>query len=261
MDLKGKRALVTGSTSGIGLGIAEELARAGCDIALNGFGDATLITTLQARLSEAYGVRVVYIPADVGREIECTALIDNVFAAFGGIDILVNNAGIQHVAPIEAFPTERWDAILAINLSAAFHLTSAVLPYMRDNGYGRIINISSTHGLVASKFKSAYVAAKHGLIGLTKVIALETAGQGITCNAICPGWTLTPLAEAQVTARMEAEDLGREEVLARTMALQQPSGQFTRTDQLGKLACFLCSEAASNMTGASLPMDGAWTAQ
>lgn len=261
MDLKGRRSLVTGSTSGIGFGIAEELASRGCDVLLNGFGAQDVIGKLQTRLRAHYGVRVRYFAADVSVPADCQAMVRYAQEEFGGIDILVNNAGIQHVAPVEEFPNERWDAILATNLSAAFYLTAALLPGMRSRGWGRIINIASVHGLVGSKYKSAYVAAKHGLVGLTKVVALETAGHGITCNAICPGWVLTGIVEAQVTERMRKEDLDRPAAEHLLLSEKQPSGKFTKPDQIGALVCFLCSGSADNITGASLPVDGAWTAQ
>jgi len=261
MDLKGKLALITGSTSGIGLGIAEELARSGCDIVLNGFGPRDVIEALQERLKQQHAVQVQYIDADVSKPAECRALALQAHAEGSTVDILVNNAGIQHVAPVEKLPADWWDAILAVNLSAAFHLTAAVLPGMRSRGWGRIINIASVHGLVASKNKAAYVAAKHGLVGLTKVVALETAGQGVTCNAICPGWVLTGMVEGQIHERMESGGLERREAELRLLSEKQPSGEFTRPDQIGALAVFLCSESAANITGASLPVDGAWTAQ
>jgi 3-hydroxybutyrate dehydrogenase len=260
MSLEGKAALITGSTSGIGLGIAEEMAKAGCNIILNGLGEPAAIQAVQDRFIN-YGVRVRYIEADVSNPSECRALMNQTLAEYGGLDILVNNAGIQHVAPIESFATERWDAVLATNLSSAFHLTAAAIPTMRSKGYGRIINIASVLGLVASEHKSAYVAAKHGLIGLTKVVALETARHGITCNAICPGWVLTPMVEAQIRQRMEREGSERQVAERRLLEEKQPSGMFSHPSDIGALAVFLCSESAGNITGASLPVDGAWTAQ
>ncbi len=256
-DLHGKRALITGSTSGIGLGIATELARAGSNVVLNGFGDPDAIADLCRQLRQEYSVEAVYHAADVSSPEACRSLAE----ASGPLDILVNNAGIQHVAPVERFPTERWDAILAVNLSSAFHLTAAALPGMRAAGFGRVINIASAHGLVASPEKSAYVAAKHGLIGLTKVVALETAGTGVTCNAICPGWVLTALVEAQITERMAREQRDRRAVEQDLLRAKQPSGQFATPEQIGALAVFLCSPAAQSITGASLPVDGGWTAQ
>lgn len=260
MNLEGKRALITGSTSGIGLGIAEVLAQHGCGIVLNGFGDEREISRICRHIMDEFSVQVTYVSADVSQEVECRKLA---LAALdlGGVDILVNNAGIQHVAPIEDFPAERWDSILATNLSSAFHLIQYILPFMRQKQWGRIVNIASVHGLVASKEKSAYVAAKHGLIGLSKVIALETAGQGITCNAICPGWVLTPLLEAQIQRRANDEGLDRDEAERRFLQEKQPSGQFTTKAQVGQLVAYLCGEHASNLTGASLPLDGGWTAQ
>ena len=261
MRLNGKRALVTGSTRGIGLGIAEKLASEGCDIILNGFGDKDVIQALQERVAEQHGVHVRHFAADISSPADCRALVLDALSINGGVDILVNNAGIQHVAPVEQFTAEQWDAILAVNLSSAFHLTAGLLPAMRTRGWGRIINIASVHGLVGSKYKSAYVAAKHGLVGLTKVVALETAGQGVTCNAICPGWVLTPMVEAQVNDRMRLESIDRGEAEQRLLSEKQPSGQFSKTHQIGALAVFLCSDSAANITGASLPVDGAWTAQ
>jgi 3-hydroxybutyrate dehydrogenase len=261
MSLEGKTALITGSTSGIGLGIAEEMAKAGCNIILNGLGELAAINALQDRIILNYGVRVRYIEADVSNPSECRALISQTLAEYGGLDVLVNNAGIQHVAPVESFPTERWDAVLATNLSSAFHLTAAAIPTMRSKGYGRIINIASAHGLVGSANKSAYVASKHGLVGLTKVVALETARYGITCNAICPGWVLTPIVEAQIRQKMEREGSERQVAERRLLEETQPSGVFSRPSDIGAFAVFLCSESASNITGASLPIDGAWTAR
>ncbi len=255
--LKGKTALVTGSTSGIGLGIALELAAQGADIVLNGFGDAQ---TASAQI-EALGVRVAYHPADMSKPDDIAALM--VFAAqtFGAVDILVNNAGIQHVANVEDFPPERWDAVIAINLSASFHTSRLAIPAMRARNWGRIINIASVHGLVASRQKSAYVAAKHGLVGLTKVSALELAETGVTCNAICPGWVRTPLVEAQIAARAAAEGCSLLEAQRELLAEKQPSHEFVTPQQLGQLAVFLCSEAASQIRGAAWNMDGGWVAQ
>ena len=261
MDGTKRRALVTGSTSGIGLGIAEELAARGCDIVLSGFGEPDAIVALRQRIEQQYGVRAIHLAADLARAEQCRALAEQAQAALGGIDILVNNAGIQHVAPVQEFPTERWDAVLAVNLSAAFHLTASLLPEMLAGGYGRVINIASAHGLVGSKDKSAYVAAKHGLVGLTKVVALETAGRGVTCNAICPGWVLTPLVDAQIRDRMQKEGLGRRDAEAKLLEEKQPSGEFATPSQIGALAVFLCSSAAASITGASLPVDGGWTAR
>jgi len=257
MLLKGKTALVTGSTSGIGLGIALSLARQGANIVLNGFGD---IETPKAQVA-ALGVRVGYHGADMSKAADIEAMMAYVDAEFGGCDILVNNAGIQHVAPVESFPTERWDAIIAINLSSAFHTTRLALPGMQARGWGRILNIASVHGLVASAQKSAYVAAKHGLVGFTKAVALETATSPVTVNAICPGWVLTPLVQKQVDARAAADGVDNEEAKRRLLMEKQPSLQFTTPEQLGELAVFLCSDAASNVRGQSWALDGGWTAQ
>jgi len=259
--LRGKIAIVTGSTSGIGLGIATALAAEGCDVMLNGFGDTAAIEKLRAEPSEKYGVRVGYSAADMSRPAEVRELVAETVREFGAVDILVNNAGIQHVAKIVDFPEERWDAVIAINLSAAFHASKAALPHMIARQWGRVINIASAHGLVASGEKAAYVAAKHGLVGLTKVTAIETANQGVTCNAICPGWVLTPLVQQQIEARAKAlgipvgqarEDLVRE---------KQPMLDYTTPEKIGALAVFLCGEAASTITGAALSIDGGWVAQ
>jgi len=255
--LKGKCALVTGSTSGIGLGIALSLARQGANIVLNGFGDAE---TPKAEVA-ALGVKVGYHGADMSKPAEIEALMAYAQAEFGGVDILVNNAGIQYVAPVEDFPVERWDAIIAINLSSAFHTTRLAVPGMLAKGWGRIINVASAHGLVASAQKSAYVAAKHGLVGFTKSVALETATSGVTVNAICPGWVLTPLVQKQVDARAAAEGVDGEEAKKRMLAEKQPSLQFTTPDELGELSVFLCSAAANNVRGQAWAMDGGWTAQ
>jgi len=256
MTLHGKTALVTGSTSGIGLGIALCLAKAGANLVLNGFGDS------EAALAEvrALGGEARHHPADMTRPEQIEAMIAYAEAEFGGIDILVNNAGIQHVAPVETFPVERWDAIIAINLSSAFHTTRLALPGMRERNWGRIINIASAHGLAASAGKSAYVAAKHGIVGLSKSVALETATTGVTCNAICPGWVLTPLVQAQIDERAKVDgDVAR----ARhdLLAEKQPSLDFVTPEQLGELALFLCSDAAAQVRGAAWNMDGGWLAQ
>lgn len=256
MGLKGKRAIVTGSNSGIGLGIAVELARAGADLVINSFTDAPEDHALAGRLAAEHGVAVRYIKADMSKGDECRALIEQA----GGCDILVNNAGIQFVAPIDEFPTERWDAIIAINLTSAFHTTAAALPGMRAKGWGRIVNIASAHGLTASPFKSAYVAAKHGIIGLTKTTGLETAGQGITCNAICPGYVLTPIVEKQIPDQMKVHGMSREEVIKKVMLSRQPSGDFATVEQMGGTAVFLCSDAAAQITGTHISVDGGWTA-
>lgn len=259
--LKGKNALITGSTSGIGLGMARALAAEGCGIMLNGFGDADAIEKTRAKLATVHGVKVTYNRADMTRPAEIEALVADAAAQLGSLDILINCAGIQHTAPVEAFPPEKWDAILAINLSSSFHTIHHALPRMKAAGWGRIINIASVHGLVASVNKAAYVAAKHGLLGLTKVVALETAGLGITCNAICPGWTRTELIEPQIAARAQALGVAIEEGGRALVAEKQPSKQFVSVEQLGQLAVFLCSSAAAQITGAPIPIDGGWTAQ
>ena len=256
MNLQGKTALVTGSTSGIGLGIALVLAEAGADLVLNGFGDAQAAIDAVA----AFGGKVGHHPADVSDPQQIEALIAYTEQEFGAVDILVNNAGIQHVSPVETFAPERWDAIIAINLSSAFHTTRLTLPRMRKRNWGRIINIASAHGLAASPGKSAYVAAKHGLIGLSKSVALETATTGITCNAICPGWVLTPLVQAQIDARA-AESGDSEGERRNLLAEKQPSLEFVTPKQLGELALFLCSDAAAQVRGAAWNMDGGWLAQ
>ena len=260
MSLHGKVALVTGSTSGIGLGIAQSLARQGAHLMLNGFGDADAARREVAAVA-APGVRIEHHGADMSRPAEIEDLVRQTEQAFGRLDILVNNAGIQHVAPIESFPVERWDAVIAINLTSAFHTTRLALPGMRARNWGRILNIASAHGLVASAQKSAYVAAKHGLVGMTKSVALETATSGITVNAICPGWVLTPLVQKQVDARAAAEGVDGEEAKRRLLGEKQPSLQFTTPEQLGELAVFLCSAAADNIRGAAINVDGGWLAQ
>lgn len=259
--LKGKTAVVTGSTSGIGLAMAQALAAQGADIMLNGFGEADAIAALRSGMAEEFGVRVAYNDADMSKGEECARLVRAAQEELGGCDILVNNAGIQHTSPIEDFPVERWDAIIAINLSQSFHTIRAALPGMYDKGWGRIINIASVHGRVASVNKAAYVAAKHGLVGLTKVVALEAAGRGVTCNAICPGWVLTPLIQAQVDIRAAEKGLSQEEAKADLLAEKQPSKQFATTEQVGGLAAFICSPAADQITGQELGIDGGWTAQ
>ncbi|TCP10525.1 3-hydroxybutyrate dehydrogenase [Crenobacter luteus] len=255
--LKGKTALVTGSTSGIGLGIATTLAEAGADVLLNGFGDVDAALAAVDR----HGTKVRHHGADLGQPDQIAAMMAFAAQEFGGVDILVNNAGIQHVAPIDAFPVERWDAVLALNLSAAFHTIRLALPYMKSRNWGRIVNIASVHGLVASADKSAYVAAKHGLVGLSKTVALETARTGVTCNAICPGWVKTPLVEQQIAARARAQGIAVETAEAALLAEKQPSGAFVTPAQLGALALFLCSDAAAEVRGAAWNMDGGWTAQ
>lgn len=259
--LKGKSALVTGSTSGIGLGIARALAAQGCNVMLNGLGDPLQIEKNRISLENEFGIAARYHGADMSCPEEITSLLEATATVFGGVDVLVNSAGIQHTAPVETFPPERWDTIIAINLSSSFHTIHGVVPYMRSKQWGRIINIASVHGLVASVNKAAYVSAKHGLVGLTKVVGLETAGSGITCNAICPGWTRTELIEPQIIARAKALGVEIEEGGRNLLAEKQPSQQFVSIEQLGQLAVFLCSTAAEQITGTALPIDGGWTAQ
>ena len=256
MILAGKTAIITGSNSGIGLGVAEELARAGAAVVLNSFTDRAEDHAMAADLGARHGVVVRYIAADMADGAACRALIEQA----GGCDILVNNAGIQHVAPVEALPVAMWDRILAINLSSAFHTTAAALPGMRARGWGRVVNIASAHGLTASPFKSAYIAAKHGVVGLSKTVALETAGQGITCNAICPGYVLTPLVEAQIPDLMRVHGMDRETVIREVMLLRQPSRQFATVEQIGGTTVYLCSPAADQVTGTTISVDGGWTA-
>ncbi len=259
--LHGRVAVVTGSTSGIGLGIASCLAKAGADIMLNGFGEAATIEALRAEISGSFGVRTAYSGADMSKPEEAEGLIKAATRELGRVDVLVNNAGIQYVAPVGEFPAARWDAILAINLSAAFHASQAAMAQMRARNWGRIINIASAHGLVASANKSAYVAAKHGLVGLTKVIALETAKTGITCNAICPGWVLTPLVQKQIDDWAARDNISTAKAKELLLEEKQPSGEFATPKQIGALAAFLCTEYAEQIRGASLSVDGAWTAQ
>jgi 3-hydroxybutyrate dehydrogenase len=259
--LQGKNAIVTGSTSGIGLGIATALAAQGCGIMLNGFGDKAQIEAQRRELAEKHGVKVGYSAADMTKPAEIRQMVADATSQLGSADILVNNAGIQHVAPVDQFPEDKWDAIIAINLSAAFHASKAALPGMKQRGWGRIINISSAHGLVASEFKVAYVSAKHGLIGLTKTIAIEVANDGITCNAICPGWVLTPLVQKQVEARAKETGTSVEEAKKELLREKQPMLAFTTPEQIGELASFLCSNAASTMTGGAVSIDGGWVAQ
>jgi 3-hydroxybutyrate dehydrogenase len=256
MSLKGKTAIITGSNSGIGLGVARALARAGADVVLNSFTDRPEDHALAAALAAEFGVAARYIKADMSKGAECRALVTQA----GRCDILVNNAGIQHVAPVEEFPVEKWDAIIAINLSSAFHTIAAALPMMRAAGWGRVVNIASAHGLTASPFKSAYIAAKHGVVGLTKTVALETAEESITCNAICPGYVLTPLVEAQIPDQMKVHGMDRETVIREVMLTRQPSRQFATVEQLGGTTVFLCSEAAAQITGTTISVDGGWTA-
>ncbi|MCC6949533.1 MAG: 3-hydroxybutyrate dehydrogenase [Bradyrhizobiaceae bacterium] len=258
--LKGKSALITGSTSGIGAAIARALAGAGANVTLNGFGEKGEIEALRAGIAKEHKVEVAYSPADMTRPDEIAAMIAEAEKRFGALDVLVNNAGIQHVAPVEEFSVEKWNAVIAINLSSAFHATRAAVPGMKARKWGRIINIASAHGLVASVQKAAYVASKHGVIGLTKVVALEAANTGITCNAICPGWVLTPLVEQQIVARAAASHKTIDEEKLALLSEKQPMHAFTKPDSIGGLAVFLCSDAAATITGASLPIDGGWTA-
>ena len=259
--LRGKTAIITGSTSGIGLGIAEAFARSGANVVLNGFGDAMQIEKSRADLAARANARVVYSPADMSKPKAIEQMVRQTIDAFGAVDIMVNNAGIQHVAPIEEFPDEKWEAILAINLSSAFHATKLVLPTMRRRGWGRLINVASAHALVASPYKAAYVAAKHGVLGLTKVTALETAEDGITCNAICPGYVRTPLVEHQIDDQAKAHGIPREKVISDVLLQRQPNRRFVEVAELAALALFLCSDNGASVTGVALPMDGGWTAQ
>lgn len=261
MLLVNKTAIVTGSTSGIGLGIARALAAEGANVMLNGFGDAAAIETIRQEIAGMGPGKAAYHPADMSKPGEIADLVAKAAATLGSVDVVVNNAGIQHVAPVEDFPVERWDAIIAINLSSAFHTVRAALPLMKKAGWGRIINIASTHGLVASAQKTAYVAAKHGIIGLTKAVALECADTGITCNAICPGWVLTALVERQIAARAAAERIGVDTARKALLGEKQPQLQFTTPEQLAAMAVFLCGPAATNMQGTQLVSDGGWTAQ
>src|SRR5438477_7125411 len=261
MQLTRKSAIVTGSTSGIGLGIARAFAAQGANVMLNGFGQADEIEFTRSQLQREHGVDVLYSGADMSRPEQIRAMAELAESRFGQVDIVVNNAGIQHVAPVEEFPDEKWDAVLAINLSANFHAIKAALPQMKSRGWGRIINIASAHGLVASTNKVAYVTAKHGVVGLTKVVALETAGTGITCNAICPGWVLTPLVQKQIDDLAAREKIAQAEAKRRLLAEKQPSGEFVTTEQIGALALYLCSDAAAQIRGAALSIDGGWTAQ
>lgn len=258
---KNRTAIITGSTSGIGLGVAEALAADGCNIVLNSFSDTPEDHALAEKLAAKHGIEAAYISADMSKAEDCRALVEQAVERFGRIDVLVNNAGIQHVAPVEDFPIEKWNAILAINLSSSFHTIAAATPHMKAAGRGRIINIASAHGLRASPFKSAYVAAKHGVVGLTKTVALELAETGITCNAICPGYVLTPLVEAQIPDQMKVHGMDRDTVVREVMLAKQPTREFVTVEELGAFVVFLASDNASQMTGSALPMDGGWTAQ
>ncbi|MEM1139109.1 MAG: 3-hydroxybutyrate dehydrogenase [Pseudomonadota bacterium] len=259
--LQGKTAVITGSTSGIGLGIAEGLAAQGCNIVLNGYEPPEEVEPVRARVAEACSAKVSLFTGDLTKVEVCEALIDHAIAEHGSADILVNNAGIQHVAKLEEFPVAKWDMILALNLSSAFHTCRKALPAMKSAGWGRVVNIASAHGLIASPFKSAYVAAKHGLVGMTKVMALETAETGITCNTICPGYVLTPLVEKQIADQAKTHGIPEDEVIRDVILKSQPNKEFTTTEDIAALTVFLCSEAAKTITGTSLSIDGGWTAQ
>jgi 3-hydroxybutyrate dehydrogenase len=261
MALRGKSAVVTGSTSGIGLGVARALAKEGANVLLNGFGEAGEIEKERSGIEREFGVKAVYSPADMSQPDQIAGMIKAAEQAFGAVDILVNNAGIQHVAPVEEFPPEKWEQIIAINLSAAFYAIRAAVPGMKKRGWGRIISTASAHSLTASPFKAAYVAAKHGLAGLTKTVALELATHNITVNCISPGYVWTPLVERQIPDTMKARGLTREQVINDVMLTAQPTKQFVTVEQIGAFAVFLCSDAASQITGANLSVDGGWTAQ
>ncbi|MFN5340281.1 MAG: 3-hydroxybutyrate dehydrogenase [Burkholderiales bacterium] len=261
MSLKGKHALVTGSTSGIGLGIAEGLAKEGVHLVLNGFGEAHEIEALRQRLASDYGVKVIYDGADMSQGADIARMMIEVADKTGGLDIVVNNAGIQHVSPVEDFPEAKWDAIIAINLSSAFHTTKAAMPFMKKQRWGRIVNIASAHGLVASPFKSAYVAAKHGIMGFTKTVALECAQEGVTVNAICPGYVLTPLVERQIPDTAKARGLTEEQVKRDVLLAAQPTKKFVTVEQIAATTIFLCSDAAASITGSHIAVEGGWTAQ
>lgn len=258
--LKGKTAIVTGSTSGIGQGMAYALAKAGCNVMLNGLGDAAAIETERTKMEKDTGSKIAFNGADMTKPDQIEAMIKETAAKFGSVDIIVNNAGVQHVAPIDEFPPEKWDQIIAINLTSAFHMTRLAIPHMKKAGWGRVINLASAHALVASPFKSAYVAAKHGLAGMTKTVALEVAEQNITVNAICPGYVHTPLVDKQIGDQAKARGISEDEVIKNVILGAQPTKKFTTVEQIGDLAVFLCSPAADNITGAILPIDGGWTA-
>jgi len=259
--LVGKTAIVTGSTSGIGLGRAEAVANRGANVVINGFGDMHEINKIKSKIEKEYGIKCHYHPADMSKPDNVRAMVKDTVDLFGSIDILVNNAGIQFVSPVEEFPDEKWDAVIAINLSSAFHAIKAVVPHMKQKAWGRIINTASVHGLVASKNKSAYVASKHAIVGLTKCVALELAGSGITINSVNPGWVLTPLVEAQIAAKAQQLGISIEEASKSLLEEKQPSKQFATVQQLGEVVVFLCSSAADQVTGIALPVDGGWTAQ
>ncbi len=259
--LKNKTALITGSTSGIGLGIAQALAAQGANIVLNGLGNAAEIEKIRQQIEADHKVTALYDAADMTKPEQIRSICEKAVSKFGAIDILVNNAGIQFVSPIDEFPEEKWDAIIAINLNSAFHTIKGCLPGMKQKGWGRVINLASAHGLVASPYKSAYITAKHGLVGMTKTVALETATQNITCNAICPGYVNTPLVQNQIKDQAKVHGISEAEVVDKIMMQPQPTKKFVEIEQLGALAVFLCSDAASNITGTALPMDGGWTAR
>jgi 3-hydroxybutyrate dehydrogenase len=259
--LQGRNAVVTGSTSGIGLGVAKALAAQGCNVLLNGFGDAAEIEKLRAGLAAEFGIKAIYSAADMSKPADIRTMIALADKELGGVDVLVNNAGIQHVAPVPEFPEDKWDQIIAINMSSAFHASKAAVPLMRAKGWGRVINIASAHGLVASPFKSAYVTAKHGVLGFTKVLALETAKENITCNAICPGYVRTPLVDKQVDDQAKVHGIPRERVISDVILAPQPSGRFVEVEEVAGMVVFLCSEAAKSITGSSMSMDGGWTAR
>jgi 3-hydroxybutyrate dehydrogenase len=261
MTIREKTAVVTGSTSGIGLAIAHALAAEGCNVVINSFSDTDADHAIAAEVASKHGGEAIYVQADMSKGDECRALVKKVAHKFGGVDILVNNAGIQHVAPVDEFPVEQWDRIIAVNLTSAFHTTAAALPLMKAKKWGRIVNIASAHGLRASPFKSAYVSAKHGILGLTKTVALEVAGQGITCNAICPGYVLTPLVEAQIPDQMKAHNMDRDTVIREVMLDRQPTREFATVEQIAATAAFLCSDNAAQITGTPISVDGGWTAQ
>jgi 3-hydroxybutyrate dehydrogenase len=258
--LEGKTAIVTGSTSGIGLGIANTLASRGAAVVLNGFGNDGEIEAVRVELSRDHDVEVAYDNADMSKPDMIARMAERAVARFGQVDILVNNAGIQHVSPIEAFPTAKWDAIIAINLSAAFHLTRLLFAGMKERGWGRIVNVASAHGLIASPFKSAYVAAKHGIVGLTKTVALEGAEAGVTCNAVCPGYVWTPLVEKQIDDQAKLHGISKDAVIRDVLLAQQPNKRFATVEEMGEVIAFLCSDGAASITGVALPVDGGWTA-
>lgn len=258
--LQGKNAVVTGSTSGIGLGIARQLAQAGANVAINSYTDSEEDHKIAADLAQEFDVKAIFISADMSNADACVSLVETASKELGTISILVNNAGIQFVSPVEEFPPQKWDAIIAINLSSVFHTTRAAVPGMKQNGWGRIVNISSAHGLTASPYKSAYVAAKHGVVGFTKSVALELAEQNVTCNAVCPGYVMTPLIDSQIPEQMKTHNMDRETVIRDVMLARQPTKEFATTEQIGDIVAFLCSDAAAQITGTPLSVDGGWTA-